>query len=165
MLILLNEQDLKDHVLKDISELEATREKTIHKKNEAIAMRILMDSVRDNLVTIIANQDSAKKMYDDMRNLFENENPSRILALKDQLRQIKFKKDDSISTYFMKIAQIRDQLAAVEESISYRDLVLTTMGGLPSKWSPYVKGTFARGQMPSFDQNASKKKQGRLPLP
>jgi len=26
------------------------------------------------------------------------------------------------------------------------------MGGLPSEWSPYVKGTCARGQLPSFDQ-------------
>jgi len=156
MLMLLNEQDLKDHVLKDIPEPEAAREKTKHKKNEAIAMRILMDFVRDHLVPIIANEESAKKMYDALRNLFENENPSQILALKDQLQQIMFKKDDSISTYFMKIAQIRDHLAAVEESIPDRDLVLTAMGGLPSEWSPYVKGTCARGQMLSFDQFYSK---------
>jgi len=57
-----------------------------------------MDSVRDHSVLIIANQDSAKKMYDALKKLFENENPSKILALKDQLRQVKFKKDDSIST-------------------------------------------------------------------
>lgn len=104
MLMLLNEEDLKDHVLKDILEPEAAWEKTRHKKNEAIAMRILMEFVRDHLVPIIANQDSAKKMYDALRNLFENENPSRILALKDQLRQVKFTKDDSISIYFMKIS-------------------------------------------------------------
>jgi len=150
--MLLNEKDLKDSVLKDILELEAARENIRHKKNEAIDMRIFMDSVRDHLVPIIANQDSAKNMYDALRNLFENENHSKILALKDQLRQVKFKKDDFISTYFMKIAQIKDQLATVEESIPNRDLVLTTMGGLPSEWSPYVKGTCARGQMPSFDQ-------------
>jgi len=139
MLMLLNEQDLKDHVLKDIPEPEVPREKTRHKKNEAIAMRILMDSVRDHLVPIIANQDFAKKMYDALRNLFENENPSKILALKDQLRQVKFTKDDSISTYFMKIAQIRDQLTAVEESIPDRDLLLIAMGGLPSEWSLLVQ--------------------------
>jgi len=104
MLMLLNEQDLKDHVLKDILELEAAREKTKHKKNEEIAMRILMEFVRDHLVPIIANQESAKKMYDALRNLLENENPSQILAMKDKLRQIMFKKDDYISTYFMKIA-------------------------------------------------------------
>jgi len=52
----------------------------------------------------------------------------------------------------MKIAQIRDQLAAVEESVPDRELVLIATGGLPSKRTTYVKGTFARGQMPSFNQ-------------
>ena len=82
-LMLLNEQYLKDHVPRDISEPEGAREKSRHKKNEAIAMRILMDSEKDHLVPIIASQDSAMKMYDVVKTLFENENPSRILALKD----------------------------------------------------------------------------------
>jgi len=47
-------------------------------------------------------------------------------------------------------------LAAVKESIPDRDLVLIAMGGLPSDWSPFVKGTCARGQIPSFDQFWSK---------
>ena len=116
MLMLLNEQDLKDHVLKDILELEVARDKTKHKKNEVVAMRIIMDSVRDHLVPIISNQDSVKKMYEALRNLFENENLSRIIALKDQLRQCKFKQDDSISTFFVKLSQIRDQLATIGET-------------------------------------------------
>lgn len=152
MLMLLNEQDLKDHVLKDIPEPKASKDKTKHKKNEAVAMRILMDSVRDHLVPIISNHESTKKMYDTLRNLFENENSSRILALKDQLRQSKFEKDDSISTYFVKLAQIRDQLAAIGETIPDRDMVLTAMAGLPPDWALYVKGARARGKLPSFDE-------------
>ena len=46
MLMLLNEQGLKDHILKDIPKPEAARDKTKHKKNKAVAMRIIMDSVR-----------------------------------------------------------------------------------------------------------------------
>ena len=104
MLMLLNEHDLKDHILRDIPEPEAARDKTKHKKNEAVAMRIIMDSVRDHLVPIISNQDLAKNMYEALRNLFENENPSQIIALKDQLRQCKFNRDDSISTFFVKLS-------------------------------------------------------------
>ena len=91
-------------------------------------------------------------MYEALRNLFENENPSRILALKDQLRQIKFKKDDSISTYFMKIAQIKDQLATIEEIIPDKDFMLTAMGGIPSDWDPYVKETCSHGKISTFDE-------------
>lgn len=104
IVMILNEQDLKYHVLKYIMEPEGDREKSRHKKNEAITMRILMDSVKYHLVPIIASQESTKKMYDAPNTLFENENPSKIITLKDQLRQEKFTKDDSISTNFMKIA-------------------------------------------------------------
>ena len=96
-------------------------------------MMILMDSVKHHSVPLIASQDIAKKMYDALKNLYENEIPNRILALKGQLRQVKFTKDDSVSSYFLKIAQIKDQLVVVDESVPDIDLVLTSMGGLPSE--------------------------------
>ena len=104
MLMLLNEHDLKDHILKNILEPEGARKKTRFKKNESIAMRILMDSVKDHHVPLIASQDTAKKMYDTLKNIYENENPSRILTIKDQLRKVKFTKDDLVSSYFLKIS-------------------------------------------------------------
>ena len=100
-----------------------------------------MDSVKDHIVPLIAIQDTAKKMYDALNNLYENENPCRILALKDQLLQVKFTKNDSISSYFLKNAQIIDQFTAVDESIPDRDLVLTSMSGLLLEWKTFVKGT------------------------
>ena len=65
---------------------------------------------------------------------------------------MKFTKNDSVCSYFLKIAQINNQLAVVNESVPERDLVLTSMGGLPLEWKPFVKGICGRGQLPSFDQ-------------
>ena len=90
-------------------------------------------------------------MYAALKKLFENENPSRILALKDQLRQVKFTKDELISSYFLKIAQSKDQLESIDESSLDIYLVLTYMGGIPSKWNPFLKGICAYGQLPTFD--------------
>ena len=84
-------------------------------------------------------------MYDALKKLYENENLSRILALKDKLRQVKFTKDDSVSSYFLKIAQIKDWLVSADISALYKDLVLTSMIGLPSKWKAFVKGICGRG--------------------
>ena len=64
--------------------------------------------------------------------MYESENPSRISALKDQIRQVKFTKDDLVSSCFLKIAQFKDQLVVVDESVLDRDLMLTYMGGIPS---------------------------------
>ena len=50
MPMLLNEHDLKDHILRDNLEPKRAQEKTRFKKNEATTMRILMDSVKDHRV-------------------------------------------------------------------------------------------------------------------
>ena len=94
--MLLNEHDLKDHILKNIPEPGGAREKSRFKINETTAMRILMDLVKDHLVPLIESQNTAKNMYDALKKLYENENYSRILALKDQLRHVKFTKDDLV---------------------------------------------------------------------
>ena len=148
--MLLNEHDLKDHILRDILELEGVQEKSIFKKKEATNMRILMDSIKYHLVHLIAIQNTAKKMYYALNKLYENEKPYQNLSVKDQLRHVKFTKDDSISSYFMKTTQNKDQLVVVDESVPNRDLVLTSMGGLPSEWKAFVKGICGRGQLPSF---------------
>ena len=55
MLMPLNEHDLKDHKLGDILEPEGAQEKAWNKKSEAIATRILMDSMKDHLVPLMAS--------------------------------------------------------------------------------------------------------------
>jgi hypothetical protein len=41
-------------------------------------------------------------------------------------------KDDTISTFFMKISDIRDQLGATGENITYKELVMITLNDLPN---------------------------------
>jgi hypothetical protein len=41
-------------------------------------------------------------------------------------------KADTVATFFMKIAEIKDQLGAIGEIISDRELVMLTLNGLPS---------------------------------
>ena len=67
MLMLLNEHDLKDLTLGNISKPEGVQEKSRFRKNEATTMRILMDSIKDHRVPLIASQNTTKKMYDAMK--------------------------------------------------------------------------------------------------
>ena len=48
---------------------------------------------------------TTKEMYDALTGPFQTNNPSRKLALKNKLRDIKMTKADTIATYFMKITQ------------------------------------------------------------
>ena len=41
--------------------------------------------------------------------------------------------------YFMKISQIKDQLAAIGDPVEDDELVTTTLNGLPPSWDPFVQ--------------------------
>ena len=81
LLVVLEENNIEDHVNKEIPEPEGDDEKIAFRMNEGKAKRIIIDSVKDHLIPHISEQDSAKKMFDALVNLFESNNTSRRLAL------------------------------------------------------------------------------------
>jgi hypothetical protein len=78
-------------------------------------------------------------MYDALKNMFESNNTIKALTFKNQLQHIKMTKVDTVATFFMKILEIRDQLRAIGETISDRELVLTTLNALPRHWNHFFK--------------------------
>ena len=66
-------------------------------------------------------------MYEALKNMFESNNTLGALTLKSQLQNIKMTKADTAATFFMEISEIRDQLGAIGETISDKELVLTTL--------------------------------------
>jgi hypothetical protein len=91
-------------------------------------------------------------MYDALKNMFESTNTLRALTLKSQLQHIKMMKDDTFSTFFMKISEIKDQLGAIGETISDRELVLTTLNALPRHWEPFLQSISGRADLPGFNR-------------
>jgi putative lipoic acid-binding regulatory protein len=93
------------------------------KDNDINAMSIIMDSIKDHLIPYISHLDSSKKMYDALTNLFRVRNVGQVMSLKNELRDMKMNDDDNITSYFVRISQLRDQLQAIEEIISEKELV------------------------------------------
>ena len=75
------------------------------------------------MIPYIPHLDSSKKMYDALTNLFSVRNIGQIMSLKNECRDMKMNDDDSITSYFVRISQLRDQLQAIEEIISEKELV------------------------------------------
>jgi hypothetical protein len=48
--------------------------------------------------------------------------------------------EDTILNYLMKITQIRDQLAAISETVHDVELVNVALRGLPKSWEPFLQG-------------------------
>jgi hypothetical protein len=95
------------------------------------AMSIIVESIKDHLIPYISHLDSLKKMYDALTNLFSVRNIGQVMSLKNELREMKMNDEDNITSYFVRISQFRDQLQAIEEIISEKELVNIVLNGLP----------------------------------
>jgi hypothetical protein len=62
------------------------------------------------------------------------------------------KKYDTTATFFMKILEIKDQLGAIGETITDRELVMITLNALPSHWEPFIQSISGRANLPQFDR-------------
>jgi hypothetical protein len=87
------------------------------KYNDINAMSIIVDYIKDHLIPYISHIDSSKKMYDDLTNLFSVRNIGQVMSLKNELCDMKMNDDDNITSYFVRISQLRDQLQDIEEII------------------------------------------------
>jgi hypothetical protein len=84
------------------------------KDNDINAMSIIVDSIKDHLISYISHLDLSKKMYDALTNLFSVRNIGQVMSLKNELRDMKMNYDDSITSYFVRISLLRDQIEAIE---------------------------------------------------
>ena len=67
-----------------------------------------------------------------LKDLYQNNNDQRKLALKDKLCKIKCEKGDTISTYLNKLSTCRDELGSVGITTTDDDMV-----SLPKSWHSY----------------------------
>jgi len=91
-------------------------------------------------------------MFYSLRRLYERNNTSKNLNLRHQLRNEMMSKSVSVSTYFMRISQIKDKLASIGDSLDDAKIVTTTLNGFPSYLDAFVQGICARMKSPKFDK-------------
>jgi hypothetical protein len=74
------------------------------------------------------------------------------MSLKNELHDVKINYDDSITSYFVRISQLRDQLQAIEEIISKNELVNIVLNGLPKTWDAFSTNMNTRKEYPTFEE-------------
>jgi hypothetical protein len=116
------------------------------------AMSIIVDSIKDHLIPYIYHLDSSKKMYDALTNLFSVRNIGQVMSLKNELRDMKMNDDNNITSYFVRISQLRDQLQAIEEITLEKELVNIVLNGLPNTWDAFFASMNTRKEYPTFEE-------------
>jgi hypothetical protein len=141
-----------------LPEPEDEEAKAKFKKNEVKAKRILIDSIKDHLIPNVSELKTPKEMFDALTRLYESKNTSRKLTLRHQLRNVTMNKSETVVNYFMKISQIKDQLAATGDPEEDVEFVTTTLNGFPPSWDPFVEGDCP--SLTSYGQIALKRNPG-----
>jgi hypothetical protein len=78
------------------------------KDGDINSMSIIVDSIKDHLIPYISHLDSSKNLYNALINLFSVRNIGQVMSLKNELRDMKMNDDDSITSYFLRIFQLRE---------------------------------------------------------
>lgn len=130
----LDENDVLEYVegkVPRLPENASAATKAKYKKCEIKAKKIIIDSLRDHLIVYISKLKKSKEMYDKLVGIYEVNSLSHILSLKNQLKEIKINKGETIQSYVMRISQLKDQLLSVGEDTSDREPMLISLGGIP----------------------------------
>jgi hypothetical protein len=131
---ILEENELEELITRVIEEPTTNTAKATYRNKQAKAKRIIFYSIKDSMIPIIGHLRTAKECFDALTNLYEKKAPTQKIILKKQLRTLKMDKDDSVATFFSKIAQTKDQLIAIGVPVDDDHLVQTSFNALPESW-------------------------------
>eukprot|EP00253_Pinus_taeda_P033927 PITA_33927 len=171
----LEDQGVLDHVRGNIVEPPSNAPPAARKKwknGEVKAKKIIRDSINKHLVAYIFELDTSKEIYDRLVSLFKVNDENQVLFLRNKLREIKKGKDESMQAYFLRITEIKNDLLSIGETITDREMALTTLGELPSKWYVFRTTLLNNNVIPGFEelmarciQEETRVEEQEMPLP
>eukprot|EP00253_Pinus_taeda_P009974 PITA_09974 len=130
----------------DAAQVEAWQKKT------AKCQRILLEGVKDHIVSSLHGKASPYLMWKALTDLFKIKSDQRKLALKDKLRNIKCEKGDSIPKYLTKFTQCRDELGSVGVNVDDEELVSLALLGLSKSWHSYQDSVNGGEKLPGWER-------------
>jgi hypothetical protein len=133
MEVVLEDNGLKECIDKDVPKPDVADVANIDawQKKVEKERRILLEGVRDHIVSNLHGKATPYAMWKTLMDLFQNSSDHRKLALKDKLRKIKMEKGDSIQKYLTKFVLCQDELGSVGITVVDDDLVSLDLLGLP----------------------------------
>ena len=103
-------------------------------------------------------------MFSTIRDTFEINNTSRLLTLKQDLLYIKMKNGESITSYFLRISKLKDQLVIMENRVDDKEHSVIALRGLPLSWETFIWGLSSWPKLPKFEllKNEGTQEESRL---
>jgi 2-phosphoglycerate kinase len=114
--------------------------------------RIIIDGVKDHIIPHLSGEKTAKEMWESLTKLYQSDNQSRKIMLKEKLRSTKMARGDFVASYLTKFTQIRDELATVGEVMDETELVRIALNDFTKLCDMFVQGVVAREKLPNWER-------------
>ena len=137
MEVVLDDNGLKEFIHAEVPKPTDAAQVEAWQKKTTKCRRILLEGVKDHIVSSLHGKASPFLMWKAMIDLFQSKSDQRKLVLKDKIRNIKMEKGDNMPKYLMKFIQCRDELGSVGVTIDDEDLVRLALLRLPKSWHSY----------------------------
>ena len=135
----LEDNGLKEFVEQAIPKPAATDAQNFAKRKKCVAKarRIILEGVRDHIVSSLHAKETPHAVWKTLTDLYHNSSDQRKLALKDKICKVKIEKGETIPKYLNKFTQCRDELGSFGIIVSEEDMVSLALLGLPKSWHSY----------------------------
>ena len=102
------------------------------------AKRIIVDSIKYNLITQVSSRRKPKEKFDALSNIFNGTNINRKMTLRNHLKILKAQNSETMQSYFTRVSQIKEQLEAIGDMVEEEEIVMTTLNGIPRDWESFI---------------------------
>lgn len=148
----LHDNGLKEFIDVEVPKPTDAAQVEAWKKKITKCRRILLEGMKDHIVSSLHGKASPCFMWKVLIDLFQSKSNQRKLALKDKLRNIKCENGDSMPKYLTKFTQCRDELGSVGVTVDDENLVSLALLGLPKSWNSYQDSVNGQGKFPGWER-------------
>ncbi len=114
---------------------------------EAITMQIIAVSIPNSVFTTVKTHTTAKDMWDALKALYEGRTTMILVKLSQQLQSTRCGDEENVREHFDKLANLREQLAAMGKSVPDSEYASILMGSLPSTYAGMLGSIAASAEM------------------
>lgn len=84
---------------------------------------------------------------DSLDNAIQKQEPDQKMVIRDELRNIKMNRSETIASYLTRIEQVWDELAIFGEAVDAYELVKISLSVFSKQWATFVIGILARDKL------------------
>ena len=128
--LILEKNDISRFIKENVPEPADATAKTKYQKDLVRAKRIIVDSIKDHLIPQVAFKNTPKAMFDALTRMYEGRNINQKMNLRNQLKNTKMQKGETVHDYLSRVSQFKEQLEAIGDKVDEDRIMMTALNGL-----------------------------------